>query len=331
MLGEPLPPVYDLYKYRFRRFKRKVVRKFRRFDPTRPGNLPIFVLAFVLLSGFSFYLVSVFSAPDPSLQANDPVYSEEAVAWKKRGDTDDIIGEAHDAEVIAVDPVASRKKRQDDVVRRSKEHLKEHHSRLPSAADMQYAVREAFKHAWGGYEEHAMGHDEIRPTTNATNDSWGGFGATLIDALDTMLVMGLSDEFERSVRHLEANLDFDKDYDCSFFETSIRMLGGLLGAYELSGERFLLEQATDLATRLLPSFNTPTGLPRSVVNLRTGKAHNHQWAGGSILAEVGSIQLEFKYLSKVTGDAKFAKAADKVMEALSKAKTKQGMSNTMTT
>eukprot|EP00466_Bigelowiella_natans_P005734 jgi/Bigna1/84491/fgenesh1_pg.142_\ len=73
------------------------------------------------------------------------------------------------------------------------------------------AVRQAFKHAWTGYETHAFGHDEVRPTTNETNDSWGGFGITLFDSLDTMLLMGLDDEYERALGHVRT-INFNKDY-----------------------------------------------------------------------------------------------------------------------
>ena len=57
-------------------------------------------------------------------------------------------------------------------------------------------------HAWTGYERVAFGHDEVRPVTNRTNDSWNGWGVTLVDALDTLWLMGLVDEFKRAVGHV---------------------------------------------------------------------------------------------------------------------------------
>jgi len=175
------------------------------------------------------------------------------------------------------------------------------------------AVRQAFKHAWTGYETHAFGHDEVRPTTNETNDSWGGFGITLFDSLDTMLLMGLDDEYERALGHVRT-INFNKDYDASFFETAIRYLGGLLGAHALRPDPILVEKARDLGERLLLGFHsTHFGLPQSVINLETGASHNHNWNGGySILAEVGSIQLEFAYLSYITKDNRFYNTARKV-------------------
>ena len=66
-----------------------------------------------------------------------------------------------------------------------------------------------FMHAWTGYKRTAFGHDEVRPVSDITNDSWGGFGITLIDALDTMMLMGLRDEVEIARKHV-ATLNFDK-------------------------------------------------------------------------------------------------------------------------
>jgi hypothetical protein len=153
------------------------------------------------------------------------------------------------------------------------------------------AVRRAMQHAWGGYTTHAYGHDEVRPVTNATNDSWGGWGATLIDALDTLWLMEMHDEFARARDHV-AQLNFKVDKSVSVFETTIRIVGGLLGAYELSKDELFLQKADELATLLLPAFETPQSLPYHEVNLMTGVAKNPGWTrGSSILAEVGSIQV----------------------------------------
>jgi hypothetical protein len=184
----------------------------------------------------------------------------------------------------------------------------------------QEAIRLAFAHAWKGYSEYAYGHDELRPVTNATNDSWGGFGVTLVDTLDTLYIMGLHKETERARQHVK-QLDFDTDRDQSFFETSIRYLGGLLGAYEMSGHDTLyLDKAVELADRLLPAFKH--GMPTSKVNLHTGEAANHQWTHAKhILSEVGSIQLEFAYLSHHTEDPKYVKASRAVYTLLDSLET----------
>lgn len=123
-------------------------------------------------------------------------------------------------------------------------------------------------HAWRGYEKYAFGHDEIRPCTNATNDSWNGWGVTLVDGLDTMYLMDMKEEFERA-RDFVATLNFKKDYGVSFFETTIRYLGGFLSAYTLSQEKVFLDKAVELADALLPAFDTPTGIPMHGVNVLT--------------------------------------------------------------
>ena len=180
----------------------------------------------------------------------------------------------------------------------------------------QKAVVAAFTHAWEGYRRHAFGHDEIRPTTNATNDSWGGFGAVLIDGLDTMMLMGL-DEYVAEARKVVQADDFAKDYSASFFETTIRYLGGLLAAYAASDDELYLTKAVQLGDALLPAFNSKTGLPYHEVNLQTGAAKNPSWnTDNCILSEIGSVQLEFKSLSHFTGDPKYAAAADSVMDVL---------------
>lgn len=96
--------------------------------------------------------------------------------------------------------------------------------------------RQAFAHAYGGYKKYAWGHDEIRPVSKSAADDWGRLGATLIDSLDTALIMGFHDDFMEGVKFVE-KLSFDSDWDASTFETTIRYLGGLLAAYELSGEK----------------------------------------------------------------------------------------------
>lgn len=186
-------------------------------------------------------------------------------------------------------------------------------------------VRQAFIHAWSGYEQHAFGHDEVRPTTNATNDSWGGFGAVLVDALDTMMLMGLDAELARARAHV-AKLDFRKDYSASFFETTIRYLGGLLSAYELSGDELYLVKAKQLGFALLPAFNSPSGLPYHAVNLATGEAKNPSWAGRStILAEAGSFQLEFSALALASGQSVFADRVRSVNAFFSRAESTDGL------
>ena len=66
----------------------------------------------------------------------------------------------------------------------------------PIARERQQAVREAFLHAWRSYEKYAWGNDELRPQSRV-GMNWlsSGLGATIVDSLSTMHVMGLRDEF----------------------------------------------------------------------------------------------------------------------------------------
>lgn len=129
-------------------------------------------------------------------------------------------------------------------------------------------------HAYGGYEKHAFGHDEVRPVTNETNDSWNGWGVTMIDALDTMALMGLTEELARARAHV-ATLTFDQDKSISVFETTIRYLGGLLSAYALTQDQLYADKAFELGRAMLPAFETETRIPYNSLNLQTYAAFLH--------------------------------------------------------
>ena len=173
------------------------------------------------------------------------------------------------------------------------------------------AVRAAMVHAWTGYRKHAWGKDELRPLTNTGDSEFGGLGATVFDAAGTLLLMGLQDEFSVA-REWILGVDFDRDHGVSFFETNIRLLGGMLSAYYLSGDRAFVRKATELADRLLPAFHARTGVARSFVNLRTGEAHNMAWSNHRTpLADAGTCQLEFFALARETGDTRYREACER--------------------
>ncbi|KAL4584532.1 hypothetical protein LXL04_009135 [Taraxacum kok-saghyz] len=180
-------------------------------------------------------------------------------------------------------------------------------------------VKDAMVHAWSSYEKYAWGHDELQPQSKNGVDSFGGLGATLIDSLDTLYIMGLDDEFQRAKEWVTNSLDFNKNYEASVFETTIRVVGGLLSAYDLSGENVFLEKAKDIADRLLPAWDTPSGIPYNIINLVNGNPHNPGWTGGdSILADSGTEQLEFIALSQRTGDPKYQQKVENVIRELNK-------------
>ena len=125
-------------------------------------------------------------------------------------------------------------------------------------------IKEAFQHSWGGYRKYAWGHDELTPVTGEWKDTFGGWGATLVDALDTLWIMGLRDEFEAATDAIR-QIDFTTTTrdDIPLFETTIRYLGGLLSAYDISGGKYrvLLTKAEELGTVLMGAFDTPNRMP----------------------------------------------------------------------
>lgn len=125
-------------------------------------------------------------------------------------------------------------------------------------------VRENFLHAWGGYKREAWGQDELRPVQGGYKSPFCGWAATLVDTLDTLLIMGLHDEFLLALGELK-NVDFTHTHSCviNLFETTIRHLGGLLSAWDLSGGKhpILVEKAVELAEMLYTAFDTPNRMP----------------------------------------------------------------------
>lgn len=171
-------------------------------------------------------------------------------------------------------------------------------------------VKREFLHGWTSYEKLAWGHDELRPLSKTPKDWYGqSLLMTPVDGLDTLIVMGLKGEAEKDRALIDAQLSFDKDISVKNFEITIRLLGGLLSSYELSDDPHLLALARDLGGRLLPVFNSPTGLPYVNINLRSGAA-----AGTDTNpAETGTLLLEFGTLSRLTGDSVFYDRAKRAL------------------
>ncbi|KAF4549242.1 putative glycosyl hydrolase family 47 protein 6 [Elsinoe fawcettii] len=183
------------------------------------------------------------------------------------------------------------------------------------------AVKDAFIHSWKGYKKHAWLQDEVGPLTGTSRNGFGGWGATLVDSLDTLWIMGLKDEFKQAVAALDY-IDFSAcpDERISLFETTIRYLGGLLSAYDLSiGTRQsskILAKATEVGDMLYKAFDTPDRMPitqwyweRAAQNIIP-----QQTPFTVLLAEYGSLSLEFTRLSQITGDMKYYDAIARVMD-----------------
>ncbi len=159
-------------------------------------------------------------------------------------------------------------------------------------------VRNEFLHAWNAYKKYAWGHDGLKPLSKSYYDWYSvPLYMSILDALDTMILMGLKEEADTTREFLVTHLSFDQDIYVKNFEITIRLLGGLLSSYQLTGDERLLKLADDLGTRLLPVFKSPTGIPYVDVNLKTGATRNARTNPG----EVGTLLVEFGTLSKLTG------------------------------
>jgi mannosyl-oligosaccharide alpha-1,2-mannosidase len=179
--------------------------------------------------------------------------------------------------------------------------------------------------AWAEYRKQAWGQDEIRPVSGTSKSfliPGQTVGLSIVEALDTLWLMGLDAEVEDGVRWIKQSLRFDLDGDAQVFEATIRLVGGLLSGHLATGEAKLLELAQDLARRMMPAFDTPTGMPMRYVNLRTGKTRDPL----SFPAEIGGgLAPEFVTLSKLTGDKRFGEAAVNAMLTLYGKRSKIGL------
>ncbi|EDQ89803.1 uncharacterized protein MONBRDRAFT_16647 [Monosiga brevicollis MX1] len=198
--------------------------------------------------------------------------------------------------------------------------LKGQSYRTEQSESRRESIKEMMRTAWSGYAKYAMGENELMPKAkhghSASIFGRTKMGATVIDALDTLLIMGLNEEYADGRAWVADNLHFDVSASVSVFEICIRFMGGLLTAYAMTNDEMYKEKAIDLGKRLVPAFNTQTGIPKATVNLQTGTSHNWGWASGgcSILSEFGTMQLEFEYLSIISGDPTYAHKVRKVMD-----------------
>lgn len=161
-----------------------------------------------------------------------------------------------------------------------------------------------------------------------------GLGWIIVDALDTLMIMNLTSRLSHAREWISTSLDYEQDYNVNTFETTIRMLGGLLSAHYLSntfpdmasiadddvgapGEDLYLEKAADLADRILGAFDSKSGIPFASLNLKSLQGvPSHVDGGASSTAEAASLQLEFKYLAMLTGEKNYWERAEKVMKII---------------
>jgi mannosidase alpha-like ER degradation enhancer 2 len=189
-----------------------------------------------------------------------------------------------------------------------------------------HRVRKEFLHAWNGYKQYAWGHDALKPLSKTYSDWYPTpLLMTPVDAFDTMILMGLTAEAAEAKDLILSRLNFDLDMEVQHFEVTIRILGGLISPQQLEGDPRFLELAVDLADRMLPAFNSNTGMPYRFVNLKTHKTR----CRFTNPAEIGTSILEYGTLSRLTGDPKYFTAAKRALVALYQRRSQIGLVGSM--
>uniref|UniRef100_A0A8K9WWD2 alpha-1,2-Mannosidase n=1 Tax=Oncorhynchus mykiss TaxID=8022 RepID=A0A8K9WWD2_ONCMY len=197
----------------------------------------------------------------------------------------------------------------------------------PQTLQRREKVKEMMKFAWDNYKSFAWGKNELRPLTRNGHigNMFGGLrGASIVDSLDTLYIMGLMDEYNDAKEWVETSLDLNSNGEASLFEVNIRYVGGLLSAYYLTGEEMFKRKVMVLGEKLLPAFNTPTGIPRGVINLGSW---SWGWAsaGSSILAEFGTLHLEFVHLSELSNNGIYTEKVMNIRKLLNKIEKPHGL------
>lgn len=177
-------------------------------------------------------------------------------------------------------------------------------------ASLVLAVKDATTFAWNGYKKFAFGKDDVQPLSKS-GKNWYNHSMlmTPVDAFDTFLMLGLTTEAQEAKKLILDSLSFNNNNEVQVFEVTIRIVGGLISAYELDGDKRFLQLATDLADRMLPAFASPTGMPYRYVQLQTGAVRD----GINNPAEIGTLMMEFGQLSKHTHNNKYYDIAKKAM------------------
>lgn len=179
-------------------------------------------------------------------------------------------------------------------------------------------IKEMMIHAWSNYKHFAWGGNELSPTLQRTNHhtvfGHANIGATIIDAMDTLYIMGLKSEYNDGREWIATEFNLDHvNYKVSVFETNIRYVGGFLSLYALTGDALYKEKAKYVADKLLPAFDTPTGIPFSDISFMLKNTSEKDF---NYLAEFGTLYLEFAYLSEITDDPVYKKVVERIYDTL---------------
>ena len=180
-----------------------------------------------------------------------------------------------------------------------------------------HAVKAAFQRCWRSYRELAWTRDELKPLSGGGKDTYGGWAATMIDSLDTLWIMDLKKDFYEGVEAV-ASLDWANTTakEVNLFETTIRHLGGLLSAYDLSKDPVLIEKAIELGDMLYAGFDTPNRMPPFWLNFEQAKMGQLVADSHEPSATPGSLSMEFTRLSQLTGDPKYYDAISRITDLL---------------
>ena len=182
------------------------------------------------------------------------------------------------------------------------------------------AVKEAFEHAWSGYKGHAWLKDEVSPISGSSRNAFGGLAATLVDSLDSLWILGLRKDFEDAVNALEKiSFSSSEETTINLFEYTIRYLGGFLGAYEISDKQYpiLLDKAIEVGDMLFAAFDTPNRMPVTRWDWKTSlEGAKMEASQNTLVAELGSLSLEFTTLSRLSKDSKYYDAVQRITDAL---------------
>ena len=198
-------------------------------------------------------------------------------------------------------------------------------SNITADVRKQDEIREAMRASYGAYEKYAFGFDEIQPKSLHGSNNQGGVSASVIDAIDTLHVMNLKEEYERARAHLlldkksglENLASARLNQGISVFETNIRILGGLLSIYDLTSDEKFLERAVQVANAIAPAFDTNSGIPYTMINPFTKQGECFSfYQNSAVLADAGTLQLEFFTLADRTKDRKWYEYAKKTMDVI---------------
>lgn len=195
------------------------------------------------------------------------------------------------------------------------------HASCEYREDRLQEVKTVMKQTWSRYKKLGYGHDEIHPLSGKPRDPFLGWAATLVDALDTLWIMGMKEEFDHAVDRV-SQIDFRRSGRdvIPLFETTIRYLGGLLSAYDLSGDKRLYYKAIELGDNLIGAFDTPNRMPLLYYRWEDKATKvRRRAAQGAIVAELGSMTVEFTRLAQLTGNDTYFDAVHRITVELQKA------------